>query len=452
MHPWVGAGPQDRRRLLEELGREEISDLFATLPGEIRIDGLDLPPAEDEEGLRRFFASVAEENTSLSGVPSFLGAGVYDHIRPALVDSVLSRAEFFTSYTPYQPEISQGTLQALYEYQTMMCRLTGMEVSNASLYDGATALVEAALFAHRVKRGKKRRFVVAETVHPVYRQVLATYAEAVDIEVVMVAPGPDGRVNADALRAAAGDESCGIAVQSPNFLGIVEDLEGIASLASDLGALSIHVVAEALSMALYRAGGFFAFDVVCGEAQSFGIAPGFGGPHLGFFCCSEKNVRQMPGRLCGETVDAEGNRAFCLTLSTREQHIRRAKATSNICSNQGLMALAATVWLEAVGGEGLRELARRNYRAAHELARRIQAECPSWKLVFPESPFFNEFLIVGPRPGSDAVDLLAKEGVLGGVSATRWGGSWEDGLLVAVTEKNTESDLDALVGALGRLG
>jgi len=452
MHPWVGAGPKDRRRLLEELGRGEISDLFATLPEEIRIDGLDLQPAEDEESLRRSFSGLAGENTTLVEGPSFLGAGVYDHIRPALVDSVLSRAEFFTSYTPYQPEISQGTLQALFEYQTMMCRLTGMEVSNASLYDGATALVEAALFAHRVKRGKKGRFVVAETVHPVYRKVLETYAEAVGIEIVTVAAGDDGRVGLEALREAAGAETCGIALQSPNFLGIVEDLEGVASLCAEVGALSIHVVTEALSMAIFKAGGFCGFDVVCGEAQSFGIAPGFGGPHLGFFCCSEKNVRQMPGRLCGQTLDSEGNRAFCLTLSTREQHIRRAKATSNICSNQGLMVLAATAWLEAVGGEGLRLLARRNYQAAHELARRLEAECPSWTLIFPKAPFFNEFLIHGPIPGTEAVDLLAAQGVLGGVSASRWGGSWKDDLLVAVTEKNTESDLDALLGALGRLG
>lgn len=452
MHPWVGAGFQDRQRLLEELGREEISDLFASLPEEIRIDGLDLPPAEDEESLRRSFAAFAQENMTLADGPAFLGAGVYNHIRPAVVDSVLSRAEFFTSYTPYQPEISQGTLQALFEYQTMMCRLTGMDVSNASLYDGATALVEAALFAHRVQHGKKGRFVVAETVHPVYRKVLETYAEPVGLEVVTLAPGADGRVSLSALKEASGVETCGIAVQSPNFLGVVEDLDGIAGLCTELGALSIHIVTEALSMALFKAGGFFGFDVVCGEAQSFGIPPGFGGPHLGFFCCSEKNVRQMPGRLCGETVDSEGNRAFCLTLSTREQHIRRAKATSNICSNQGLMALAATVWLEAIGGEGLRRLARQNYQAAHEFARRLQSECPNWTMAFPNLPFFNEFMIHGPIPGERAVDLLADSGILGGVSATRWGGSWKDGLLVAVTEKNTESGLDALIGALGRLG
>lgn len=452
MHPWVGAGLEDRRRLLEELGREEISDLFETLPDGIRIDGLDLPSAEDEESLRRSFGRLAGENTTLADGPSFLGAGVYDHIRPAMVDAVLSRAEFFTSYTPYQPEISQGTLQALFEYQTMMCRLTGMDVSNASLYDGATAVAEAALFAHRVLRGKKQRFVISETVHPVYRSVFKSYAEPVGIEVTTVAAGADGRVDIEALRTAASGEACGIAVQSPNFFGIVEDLAAISELCHAEGALAIHVVTEALAMAMFRAGGFCGFDVVCGEAQSFGIAPGFGGPHLGFFCCSEKNVRQMPGRLCGETVDSAGNRAFCLTLATREQHIRRAKATSNICSNQGLMALAATVWLEAVGGEGIRRLARQNFQSAALLARRIEEECPSWQVVYPKSTFFNEFMIRGPVSGAQAVDKMAEMGVLGGVSILRWGGAWKDDLLVTVTEKNTESDLDALIEALRSLG
>jgi len=451
MHPWVGAGSEDRRRLLEELRCGEISDLFATLPEDIRIDGLDLPSAEDEESLRRHFSSMAARNTTPAEVPSFLGAGVYDHIRPAVVDSVLRRAEFFTSYTPYQPEISQGTLQALFEYQTMMCRLTGMEVSNASLYDGATALVEAALFTHRVRKGRKNRFVTAETVHPVYRAVLETYAGAMGMEIRTVPAGEDGRIDLDALRAAAGDQACGIAVASPNFLGVIEDLEGIAELCRDVGALSVHVVGEALSMALFKAGGHFGFDVVCGEAQSFGIAPGFGGPHLGFFTCSAKNVRQVPGRLCGQTVDAEGRRAFCLTLATREQHIRRAKATSNICSNQGLMALAATVWLEAVGGGGILHLARDNFSIAHLLAQRISEKCPAWKLAFPSSPFFNEFLLTGPVSADTAAEELSRRGVLGGVPSQRWGGSYPDGLLIAVTEKNTSSDLDVLLTALGDL-
>jgi len=383
-------------------------------------------------------------------VPSFLGAGVYRHVQPSVVDAVLSRAEFFTSYTPYQPEISQGTLQAIFEFQTLMTRLTELEVANASLYDGATALVEAVLFSHRVLRGKRDTAVVAETVHPMYRRVLQTYAASAGIEVVTVPPGPDGRLDANRVREAA-PEPCCVAIQSPNFLGIVEDLPGLADAAHASGALAVEVVCEAASFGLLSGGGRFGFDVVCGEAQSFGVAPGFGGPHLGFFACSEKHIRQMPGRLAGESVDEDGNRAFCLTLSTREQHIRRAKATSNICTNQGLMALAATVWLETIGGNGLRELATSCLARTEELKRRIAAVGAPWELAYPASPTFNEFLLVGPGSGADLVERLSEEGVLAGVPSTLWGGSWLDGVLVAVTERNSSDDLDAFVAALERV-
>lgn len=366
-----------------------------------------------------------------------------------MVDSVLSRAEFFTSYTPYQPEISQGTLQVIFEFQTLICQLTGMEVSNASLYDGATALVEAALFAHRVKRGKLDRVVLAETVHPMYRRVLATYADPTGLEVVVVPPGDDGRVAPEALREAAGDNlSCCIAVQSPNFLGIVEDLPAVAAAAHDVGALAVQVITEGVSLGLLAGGGAYDFDVVCGEAQSFGIAPGYGGPHLGFFTCNENNIRQMPGRLAGETLDDNGQRAYCLTLSTREQHIRRAKATSNICTNQGLMALAATIWLESIGGRGLRELATACLSRTEELKRHINEMKGPWKLAYPTAPTFDEFLLTGPGSGDELARRLAAEGVLAGVAAHRWGGSWPDGILVAVTERNTAADMAALLAAL----
>ena len=448
MHPWIGAGLEDRQNLLDELGIETIDQLLERLPEAVRIDRLDLPPAQDETALRRAFFDLGLNNTTAARTPSFLGAGVYNHIRPALVDAVLSRAEFFTSYTPYQPEISQGTLQALYEFQTLMTRVTGMEISNASLYDGATALVEAALFSYRVLRMKKSRVVIAETVHPIYRSVLDAYAEPTGLEIVTVPAGPDGRLDIEALGTAVNAETCCVAVQSPNFLGVVEDLGMVSEAAHGVGALAIHVVTEALSMALLKAGGHFDFDVVCGEAQSFGVAPGYGGPHLGFFTCKEKTVRQMPGRLCGETVDSEGNRAFCLTLSTREQHIRRAKATSNICTNQGLMALAATVWLEAVGGTGLRRLAEDNLNRAHKLARRLVDEDTGWRLAFPDSPFFNEFLIQGPIGGAQAAKIAEQAGVLAGIPVARWNATWPDGLLIAVTEHNSSADLDVLVNAL----
>jgi glycine dehydrogenase subunit 1 len=448
MHPWVGAGPDDRRHLLDELGLDSLERLFATIPPEVCVDRVDLPPGQDEDTVRRALAAVADRNLTLSSRPSFLGAGVYRHIQPSLVDAVLSRAEFFTSYTPYQPEISQGTLQVIYEFQTLICQLTGCEVANASLYDGATSVVEAVLFAHRVLRGKRNRVLVAETVHPVYRSVLDTYAGAIGLEVVVVPPGSDGRTDPARLR---DEQACCVVIQSPSFLGVVEDLPAIADAAHASGALAVQVVSEAVSLGILAGGGGFGFDAVCGEAQSFGIAPGFGGPHLGFFACAEKNVRQMPGRLAGETVDSEGKRAFCLTLSTREQHIRRAKATSNICTNQGLMALAATVWLEALGGSGLRGLAHSCLARAHELKRRIAGLGGGWRLSYPAAPTFNEFLVEGPAGGEELARRLADEGVLAGVPSRLWGGTWPDGLLIAVTECNRATDLDALVAAMRRV-
>lgn len=451
MHPWIGAGDDDRRRLLDELGLGDIDELFAALPAAVRVAGLELGPPQDEESVRRELGRMAAANVSMEERPCFLGAGVYRHLQPAVVDGVLSRAEFFTSYTPYQPEIAQGTLQVIFEFQTLISQLTGCDVANASLYDGATGLVEAALFAHRVLRGKRNRVVVAETVHPIYRSVLDTYTRAESIDVVVVPPGPDGRLDPEALAAAAGVDACCIAIQSPNFVGVVEDLQAIAAVAHDAGALAVHVVAEAVSLGLLKGGGAFDYDVVCGEAQSFGVAPGFGGPHLGFFACGAKNLRQMPGRLVGETVDEHGRRAFCLTLSTREQHIRRAKATSNICTNQGLMALAATVWLESVGGHGLRELATGCLARAAELRRRVAELGAPWGLAYPAAPVFNEFLLTGPVGGEELARRLAAAGVLAGVPARRWGGSWPDGLLVAVTERNRVVDLDAFIEALGRV-
>jgi glycine dehydrogenase subunit 1 len=448
MHPWIGASPEDRRGILDELGLDSIEELFDTLPSEVCVDRVAIPAAQDEESVRRGLAEIANANTPTSNQPCFLGAGVYRHLQPTVVDSVLSRAEFFTSYTPYQPEISQGTLQAIFEFQTHMCQLTGCEVANASLYDGATALVEAVLFSDRVMRGKRDRVVVAETVHPMYRRVLETYTQAQGLEVVVVPADADGRADPERLSSAAGDTACCVAIQSPNFLGVVEDLPVLADAIHGTEALAVQVVTEAVSLGLLAGGGSFGFDVVCGEAQSFGIAPGFGGPHIGFFACTSKNMRQMPGRLVGETSDGDGRRAFCLTLSTREQHIRRAKATSNICTNQGLMALAATVWLQLVGGTGLGELARSNLARSVELKRRITDLGDPWRLGHPSSPTFNEFLLAGPSPGEELAARLADAGVLAGVPSRRWGGSWPDGLLVAVTECCSASDLEAFVKAL----
>jgi glycine dehydrogenase subunit 1 len=450
MHPWIGAGQEDQRKILTEIGIKSIDELFAAIPAEVCVDQLAMANSRDEESVRLEMARMAITNKSMDCAPSFLGAGIYRHVQPAVVDAVLSRAEFFTSYTPYQPEISQGTLQVIFEFQTLISRLTGLPVANASLYDGATSLVEAVLFSHRVLRGRRDVVVMAETVHPMYRQVVDTYAEPAGIEIVVVPPGDDGRLDPHDIREAAGDRACSVVAQSPNFLGIVEDLPSLAAAAHDTEALAVQVVTEAVSLGLLSGGGEFGFDVVCGEAQSFGVAPGFGGPHLGFFACTDKHIRQLPGRLVGETVDEDGNRAFCLTLSTREQHIRRAKATSNICTNHGLIALAATVWLEAVGGSGLRQIAGSCLSRTEALKTMISDLGGDWRLAYPSSPTFNEFLLVGPGTGADLVDRLAGEGVLAGVATTRWGGSWPDGILVAVTERNPVEELEALVEALGR--
>jgi len=451
MHPWIGAGREDREAILAELGLSTVDDLFAALPEAVRTDRLPLPGPRDEESVFEELAGMALANLAMTCHPSFLGAGVYRHVQPAVVDSVLARAEFFTSYTPYQPEISQGTLQAVFEFQTLIAQLTGLDVANASLYDGATALVEAVMFSHRVLRGNRDRVVLAETVHPVYRRVLASYAGPLGLELVTVPQGDDGRADPNRLAAAAGGEACCVVVQSPSFLGAVEDLPAVAAATRSGGALAVQVVTEATSLGLLAGGGVHGFDVVCGETQAFGLPAGFGGPHLGFFACRESNVRQMPGRLVGETVDGDGRRAFCLTLSTREQHIRRAKATSNICTNQGLMALAATVWLEALGGSGLAALARSNLARSEALKARVEELGAGWRLAYPSTPTYNEFLVVGPRPGAEVARQMAAAGVLAGVPAIRWGGSWPDGLLVAVTECAAAAGLDAFVAAARRV-
>jgi glycine dehydrogenase subunit 1 len=446
MHPWVGAGPEDQRHILSELGLESIDELFASIPDGVCVDGLELPSARDEDWIRRALGEMASANLAMDSVPCFLGAGVYRHLQPSIVDAVLSRAEFFTSYTPYQPEISQGTLQVIFEFQTLISRLTGLDVANASLYDGATSLVEAVLFSHRVMRGKRDMVVIAETVHPMYRRVLDSYTQAAGIDVAVVAPNADGRLDPDSVREAAGDRACCVAIQSPNFLGIVEDLPQLAAAAHDGGALAVQVVTEAVSLGLLAGGGSFGFDVVCGEAQSFGVAPGFGGPHLGFFACGSKNLRQMPGRLAGETVDEHGNPAFCLTLSTREQHIRRAKATSNICTNQGLCLLMASVYLALLGRVGLRRLAELNLARAEYAKSRVR-ETPGLRLPLA-APGFNEFVVEVEGGAAAALERARQRGIIGGLDLAGYAEDLPECVLVCTTELTSREAIDELVAAL----
>jgi glycine dehydrogenase subunit 1 len=442
------AGTEDRRRMLAAIGRSSVDELFASIPVEVRSGPLPLPAARSEEEVRREFWTYANANLAPECTASFLGAGVYRHVTPAVADALVQRGEFFTAYTPYQPEVSQGTLQAIFEFQTFICQLTELDVANASLYDGATAAVEAVLMAHRVSPGRPR-VVVAGSLHPDYRAVLETYAAPQRLELTSVGWDKHGRVDATALAAALGSDVAAVVVQSPNFLGVVEDLPALAAATRGAGALAIQVVAEATSLGLLAAGGRFGFDVVCGELQAFGLPAAFGGPLLGFFAARQAHLRQMPGRLVGETVDADGQRGFVLTLSTREQHIRRAKATSNICTNHGLMALAATIVLSLLGKKGVREVAVNSHATAEYLKGGIQRLGSGIRLAFADAPSYNEFLVLHDDP-EGLLAKLHKELILGGVATTRFGGAWPRGILIAATEHNTRAECDRLLDALRR--
>jgi glycine dehydrogenase subunit 1 len=443
------AGDEDRRRMLAAVGVTAVEELFASVPDGVRCGTLDLPSARSEEEVRRELWGYSVRNLAPDCAASFLGAGVYRHSAPAVADALIQRGEFFTAYTPYQPEVSQGTLQAVFEFQTFVCQLTELEVANASLYDGATAVVEAVLMAGRLHPARSR-VVVAGAVHPEVRAVLRTYCAPQGMQVRAVPWGDDGRVDAAALAAALGGKACALVVQSPNFFGIVEDLATVARLAREAGTTSVQAVLEATSLGLLVPGGRHGFDVVCGDLQAFGIPSSFGGPHLGFFAACQDYLRQLPGRLVGETVDADGARGFVLTLATREQHIRRAKATSNICTNHGLMALYATIVLSLLGRRGVREVALASHATAEYLKAGIRARGTGARLAFPESPTYDEFLLACEDPDG-ALAAMAAEGVLGGVSTTRFGRGWPRGILVAATELNTRAECDRLLDALGRV-
>ncbi|MEW6338907.1 MAG: aminomethyl-transferring glycine dehydrogenase subunit GcvPA [Acidobacteriota bacterium] len=443
------AGERDRLAMLESIGAASVDELFATIPPEVRCGPLDLPPARSEEEVRREFWSYATKNAEPECFASFLGAGVYRHVVPSVADALIQRGEFFTAYTPYQPEVSQGTLQAIFEFQTYVCQLTELDVANASLYDGATAVVEAVLMAQRMLPARGR-VVVAGALHPEFRAVLDTYAAPMGMSVTAVATGADGRVDAAGLAAALGPDVCAVVVQSPNFLGVIEDLPAIGAAAKSAGALAIHAVAEATSLGILAPGGRFGFDVVCGELQAFGIPPSFGGPHLGFFATRQDNLRQLPGRLCGQTVDTQGRRAFVLTLSTREQHIRRGRATSNICTNHGLIALFATIVLSLLGKRGVREVATASHSTAEYLKAGVRSLGSGVRLAFPDTPTYNEFLLLHDDPDG-LLARLQSEGVLGGVSTTAFPGALPRGILVAATEKNSRQECDRLLDALRRL-
>jgi len=448
MHRYL-AGEEDRRRILAAVGAASVEDLFASIPPELRCGELDLPLSRSEDEVRREMWALAKRNLALDCTACFMGAGVYRHFSPALADALIQRGEFFTAYTPYQPEVSQGTLQAIFEFQTFVCQLTCMDIANASLYDGATAVVEAVLMAHRLLPGR-RRVVLVGALHPEHVAVLTTYCEPQGLALERVRFGDDGRVDGEALAAALGEDVVAVVVQSPNVLGIIEDLAMVGAGARRVGAMAVHVVCEATSLGLLQPGGELGFDVVCGDLQAFGVPPAFGGPHLGFFATRQEYLRQLPGRLCGETVDVEGRRGFVLTLSTREQHIRRAKATSNICTNHGLIALYVTIVLSLLGKKGVREVALASHATAEYLKAALAPFAPKIRLAYPNSPTYNEFLLLCDDPDG-LLRRLAGEGVLGGVSTTRLGGELPRGILIAATERNTREECDRLVEGIGRL-
>ncbi len=427
--------------MLAVIGSDDVADLFHTIPEKLRWSGdLDVPAAQSELEVQRTLQGLARTNVQATENAWFLGAGTYAHFIPSAVDSLISRAELTSSYTPYQAEISQGTLQTVFEWQTMVCSLTGLEVANASMYDGASATAEAALMAMRVTR--RQKVVVTSGVHPHTRQVLATYLDGLGAELVELPLAEDGRTE---LAPIPDDAAC-VIIQQPSFLGCIEDLGAFADRAHEAGALLVASVGEALSLALLRAPGEWGADIVCGEAQSWGVPMGFGGPHLGFMAGRMKHVRQMPGRLVGETADANGKRGFVLTLSTREQHIRRERATSNICTNQGLCLTMATIYLSLMGREGLRELAQQNLAKA-EYAKAKIAETPGLELAF-SAPTFNEFAVRVSDDAAAALKRAQAEKIIGGLDLSRHRPELGPAVLVCVTELARRSDIDRLVTAL----
>ncbi len=438
---------KDIRDMLAKIGVKNIEQLFDSIPQELRLEGkrLDLPPSLAESELTAFLGRVQKRNVNAEEVSLFLGAGAYRHFSPALIDHLISRGEFSTSYTPYQPEVSQGTLQAIFEFQTMIAMLTGMDIANASMYDGASALAEAVIMAERVTR--KREILISRAVHPEYRQVVETYTRANEIELVEMPFSADGKTDVDSIVARLNDQTAAVVLQSPNYFGVVEEYASLKKHLTDRNALLIVAVAEALSLGILKPPGARGADIVVGEGQSFGLSLSYGGPYVGFFTTQDKFLRQMPGRLAGETVDREGKRSYVLTLSTREQHIRRERATSNICTNQGLCALAATIYLATMGKQGLREVALLNVNKADYLKNRLR-KIKGFKIRF-DADTFNEFVLECPRPAEEIRDALMQEAnILAGVPLATHYPEFPNSLLLCATELNTQEEMDRLAEKL----
>lgn len=433
-------------RLLARIGVKSVEELFADIPKEVRLQRpLAIKGGMSEPELVKHVKGLANLNQTVEGYSSYLGAGAYEHYIPSFIDQLLLRSEFYTAYTPYQPEISQGTLQAIYEYQTLVCELTGMDVTNASMYDGASALAEAALMSCDATRREK--VLVLQTVHPEYRDVLKTYLPPRGVELLEV-PFKDGVLDQVALEAALQEDIAGVLVQNPNFFGRLEKAEEVAQMAHAKGALVVMSV-NPVSLGMLKSPGECGADIVVGEGQPFGNSLNFGGPYLGFLSCRDKYVRRMPGRIVGATTDKNGKKGYVLTLQAREQHIRREKATSNICSNEALCALAFTMHLSALGKTGLKELANLNLQNAHYAAQEI-AKIPGMSLAF-NGPFFHEFVIESKIEPSRINSMLLKDQIIGGLDLARFYPELDHHLLFCVTETKSKADIDRLVARLGAI-
>ena len=437
---------QDIREMLEMVGIQNVDELFAGIPAELRLGdkALKLPSALSESEIVATLRQMQKRNPDAEEVTTFLGAGAYRHYTPALIGSLVLRGEFATSYTPYQPEVSQGTLQAIFEFQTMIAMLTGMDLANASMYDGASALAEAVLMAHRIN--KKNEFLIARAVHPEYRQTTGTYLRGADHRSIEVPFDSTGKTDLEFIRANLNDKTSAVVLQSPNFFGVVEEYEALSKELAERDVLLIVNVAEPLSLGILKPPGERGADIVVGEAQSFGLPVSYGGPYAGFFATREKFLRQMPGRVAGETIDRTGRRSFVLTLSTREQHIRRERATSNICTNQGLCALAVTVYLAVMGKQGLRELALLNLRKADYLKNKL-SKVSGFEIQF-SADTFNEIVLKCPRPANEIRDALLEHKILAGLPLGEYYPELADSLLLCATEVNTVESIDRLADKL----
>ncbi|MGE7601249.1 aminomethyl-transferring glycine dehydrogenase subunit GcvPA [Peribacillus sp. NPDC097675] len=442
-HRYLPMTEQDKQEMLEVIGVKTVDDLFSDIPESVRFQGeYDIKPAKSEPALLKELSKLASKNADLKNYVSFLGAGVYDHYSPVIVDHVLSRSEFYTAYTPYQPEISQGELQAIFEYQTMISELTGMEVANSSMYDGGTALAEAAMLA--AGQTHRKKILISATVHPESREVVKTYAKGQRVEVIEI-PHKNGVTDLAALKDLAMDDIAGVIVQYPNFFGRIEPLKEMQELIHNVKSMFI-VSSNPLALGALTPPGKLGADIVTGDAQPFGIPAAFGGPHCGYFAVTKKLLRKVPGRLVGQTVDEDGKRGFVLTLQAREQHIRRDKATSNICSNQALNALAASVAMTALGKKGVKEMAVQNIQKAHYAKKALQEH--GIEVVF-EGPSFNEFVIKLSLPFKDVNNKLFEKGMIGGFDLGSVYPELPNHMLVAVTELRTKEEIDAFAQELG---